>query len=109
MDAQCETLHGHQPSLLRSSGWQASLGDDGEAEKAARRSPKGEDGPPTMKHVYLLQSVEFPDQTYVGLTENLRARVSAHNSGRSPHADKYKPWHLVSYVAFSNDQKAIEF
>jgi hypothetical protein len=33
-----DSLHGHQPSPLRGYGWQASLGDSGEAAKAARRS-----------------------------------------------------------------------
>jgi GIY-YIG catalytic domain len=87
---QCGFLHGHQPSLLRGYGWQASLGC-GEAAKAARRSPQGEDGLASMKYVYLLQSIPFPDQSYVGLTDDLRARFSAHNKGRSPHTDKYKP------------------
>src|SRR5579863_4613739 len=62
-----------------------------------------------MKYVYLLHSLAFPDQTYVGLTDDLRARLSAHNKGRSPHTDKYKPWRLVTYLAFSDEQKAIEF
>jgi predicted GIY-YIG superfamily endonuclease len=62
-----------------------------------------------MKYVYLLQSVAFPNQTYVGLTDDLRARFSAHNKGRSPHTDKYRPWRLVTYVAFSDERKAIEF
>jgi len=42
-----------------------------------------------MKYVYLLQSIAFPNQTYVGLTDDVRARFSAHNKGRSPHTDKY--------------------
>ena len=54
-----DSLHGHQPSLLRSYGWRASPGDSGEAAKAARRSPEGEDGLGPMKYVYLFQSVEF--------------------------------------------------
>jgi putative endonuclease len=62
-----------------------------------------------MRYVYLLQSVEFPDQTYVGLTDDLRSRPSAHNRGHSSHTDKYKPWRLVTYVAFSDERKAIEF
>lgn len=62
-----------------------------------------------MKYVYLLQSIEFPDETYVGLTDDLRARLSAHNAGRSPHTSKFKPWRLVTYVAFSEEQKAVEF
>ncbi|HEY7243036.1 MAG TPA: GIY-YIG nuclease family protein [Xanthobacteraceae bacterium] len=43
-----------------------------------------------------MQSIEFPDETYVGLTDELRARFTAHNSGRSPHTAKYKPWRLVT-------------
>ena len=61
-----------------------------------------------MRYVYLLQSIEFPDQTYVGLTDELRSRFSEHNRGRSPHTAKLKAWRLVSYVAFSDKQKAIE-
>jgi putative endonuclease len=78
--------------------------------KAARRSPQGEDGRGLpMKYVYLLQSVDHPSETYVGLTNDLRARFSAHNAGRSPHTSKYKPWQLVSYIAFSDERKAAEF
>jgi putative endonuclease len=61
-----------------------------------------------MRFVYLLQSIEFPDETYVGLTDDLRSRFTAHNAGRSPHAAKYKPWRLVTYVAFSDERKAVE-
>ena len=62
-----------------------------------------------MKYVYLLQSIEFPDETYVGLADDLRSRFTAHNAGRSPHTAKYKPWRLVTYVAFSDERKAVEF
>jgi putative endonuclease len=62
-----------------------------------------------MKYVYMLQSINFPSQTYIGLTDDLRARLNAHNKGRSSHTDKYKPWQLMTYIAFSNEQKAIEF
>ena len=62
-----------------------------------------------MKYVYLLQSIDYPDETYVGHTDDLRSRFSAHNTGRSPHTNKYKPWRLVSYVAFSDERKAVEF
>ena len=62
-----------------------------------------------MRYVYLLQSIKFPDQTYVGLTDDLRSRFSEHNRGRSPHTAKHRPWRLVSYLAFSDERKAIEF
>ncbi len=63
----------------------------------------------TMKYVYLIQSIPFPDQRYIGVTSDLKNRLAAHNEGRSPHTSKYKPWKLISYVAFSNDEKALEF
>ncbi|MBM3527460.1 MAG: GIY-YIG nuclease family protein [Alphaproteobacteria bacterium] len=62
-----------------------------------------------MKYVNFLQSIEHPDQTYVGLADDLRSRLAAHNSGRSPHTSKYKPWRLVTYVAFSDVAKAVAF
>jgi putative endonuclease len=62
-----------------------------------------------MKYVYLLESINFPNESYVGLTDDLRARFSAHNAGHSPHTAKFRPWRLVSYVAFTDEQKAIAF
>jgi hypothetical protein len=68
-----------------------------EAAKVARRSPKGEDGPVRgMRYVYLLQSFEHPERNYVGLADDLRSRLAAHNAGGSPHTAKYKPWRLVT-------------
>jgi putative endonuclease len=62
-----------------------------------------------MHYVYLLQSEAFPSQRYVGLTSDLRRRLAEHNAGKSPHTSKYVPWRLVTYVAFSNEQKAEVF
>ncbi len=62
-----------------------------------------------MKYVYLLESIAFPEENYVGLTDDLRARLDTHNAGRSPHTAKFKPWRLVTYIAFSDDTKAIAF
>ncbi|MGA7070873.1 GIY-YIG nuclease family protein [Bradyrhizobium sp.] len=62
-----------------------------------------------MHCVYLLQSEAFPGQRYVGLTSDLRRRLAEHNAGKSPHTSKYIPWRLVTYVAFSNEQKAEVF
>jgi len=62
-----------------------------------------------MKYVYLLESINFPNESYVGLTDDLHVRFSAHNAGHSPHTAKFRPWRLVSYVAFTDEQKAIAF
>jgi len=62
-----------------------------------------------MKYVYLIQSIHHPKQRYVGITSDLKARIKRHNEGRSPHTSKYKPWTLITYIAFSNESKAVEF
>ncbi len=58
-------------------------------------------------YVYLLESIGVAGQIYVGHTNDLRTRLDAHNAGQSPHTAKYKPWRLVTYLAFSNDAKAV--
>ena len=62
-----------------------------------------------MKYVYILRSTTYPDETYVGLADDLRARLVAHNEGRARHTAKFKPWTLVTYLGFSDQAKAVEF
>jgi len=62
-----------------------------------------------VQYVYLIQSIPIPSQRYVGITSDLENCLTAHNEGRSPHTAKYKPWKLVTYVAFSNEEKALAF
>ena len=62
-----------------------------------------------MKYVYLIQSIPFPGERYIGITSNIDSRLSDHNEGKSYHTSKYKPWKLITYTAFSDDQKALEF
>ncbi|MCL1785911.1 MAG: GIY-YIG nuclease family protein [Alphaproteobacteria bacterium] len=62
-----------------------------------------------MFYVYLIQSDNFPEQRYVGYTADLQKRLNDHNSGSSFHTNKYKPWKLVTYLGFYNEQSALEF
>jgi predicted GIY-YIG superfamily endonuclease len=62
-----------------------------------------------MKFVYPIRSLSTPDQRYVGVTSNLQERLRAHSDGQSPHTSKYRPWQLVTYICFSDHQRAIEF
>jgi len=57
----------------------------------------------------MLRSIPDPKQTYVGFTEDLKSRLSAHNNGQSPHTSKYKPWELTVYLAFKERARALEF
>jgi predicted GIY-YIG superfamily endonuclease len=62
-----------------------------------------------MMYVYLLESINFPGENYVGLTDDLRKRLVAHNAGQASHTKKFKPWRLVTYLAFSEEAKAVAF
>ena len=62
-----------------------------------------------MHYVYLLQSLTFVDERYVGLTSDLKQRFAEHNARKSPHTSKFSPWRLVTHVAFSDGQKAETF
>ena len=58
---------------------------------------------------YLLQSISHPKQRYVGITENLKNRLSEHNAGASPHTSKWRPWRLVVAICFADKDKAAAF
>ena len=62
-----------------------------------------------MTYVYLLQSETSLDRRYVGVTSDLKRRLAEHNAGKSLHTSNYSPWRLVTYIAFSNRQKAETF
>jgi predicted GIY-YIG superfamily endonuclease len=62
-----------------------------------------------MHYVYLIESVYNRSQHYVGQTGNLKARIDEHNSGKSVHSERYRPWHLVCYLGFAEERKAIAF
>jgi predicted GIY-YIG superfamily endonuclease len=48
-------------------------------------------------------------QPYVGLTGDLRQRLKDHNEGRSPHTARFRPWLLLAYFAFVQEETAINF
>lgn len=60
-------------------------------------------------YVYLIRSISFSDQVYVGITADLKKRLETHNSGGSVHTAKYKPWELIVYMAFKNEKTARQF
>jgi predicted GIY-YIG superfamily endonuclease len=62
-----------------------------------------------MHYVYLLESETFGGPRYIGLTTDLKKRLADHNAGKSRHTSKYMPWKLVTYVAFSDIEKARAF
>jgi putative endonuclease len=62
-----------------------------------------------MHYVYILRSLAAPDQIYCGATEDLTARLSDHNNGRSAHTSKFRPWEIACSIAFPDKTIAYEF
>ena len=62
-----------------------------------------------MHYVYLIRSQTAPSERYVGLCTDLKRRLRQHNAGESAHTSKFRPWDLVTYVAFSDPAKAQAF
>jgi len=63
----------------------------------------------TFCYVYMLQSLDEPDRYYVGMTEDLSGRLSAHNARKVPHTSKFAPWQIETAVAFRDRSKAVAF
>ena len=62
-----------------------------------------------MKYVYILQSLTNVEHFYTGITGDLDARLSKHNSGAVTHTAKYRPWRIKSYIAFADEDRALAF
>jgi len=74
--------------------------------RLSRRSLGG--GGHVVKYVYILQSLAG-EHFYTGMTDDLDARLSKHNAGAVTHTSKFRPWSIESYIAFSDEARAIAF
>jgi len=61
-----------------------------------------------MKYVYILESLDSL-HFYVGITDDLRARLAKHNAREVSHTSKHGPWRIKTYVAFSDAAQAVAF
>src|SRR5204863_6689207 len=67
------------------------------------------EGGPSVYYVYLIESVSAQRERYLGMTTDLKERLREHNAGKSFHTAKFKPWKLITYVAFTDRAKAEAF
>lgn len=58
-----------------------------------------------MYYVYILKS-EKDNGLYTGSTENLKERITAHNSGKVTATKHGGPWKLLYYEAFTSKTNA---
>ncbi len=59
-----------------------------------------------MYFVYSIQSEIDSDRYYIGITTDVTRRLDEHNTGKSLHTNKFKPWRLLTYIAFAERYKA---
>ncbi|OGU75846.1 MAG: excinuclease ABC subunit C [Ignavibacteria bacterium RBG_16_34_14] len=60
-------------------------------------------------YVYILQSINFPGNHYIGYTTDLKKRLLKHNEGGSNYTSKFKPWKLKTAISFEDRDKALAF
>jgi len=63
----------------------------------------------TYFYVYILESIQFQDKTYIGFTSNLKHRLAKHNEGGSIYTSKFNPWKIKNVFAFTDKEKALAF
>jgi predicted GIY-YIG superfamily endonuclease len=61
-----------------------------------------------VKYVYILESLDS-EHFYIGIADDLGARLAKHNAGEVSHTSKYRPWRIKTYVAFSDEKQAFAF
>ena len=60
-------------------------------------------------YVYILESLAESGGYYVGLTDDLNARVVKHNDGGVSHTAKFRPWRIKLAIAFRDRSRAAAF
>ena len=58
-----------------------------------------------MYYVYFLRSTA-DSRFYVGYSDNLRSRLKEHNDGKATYTRKFRPWKLVYYEAYDDQDIA---
>jgi predicted GIY-YIG superfamily endonuclease len=59
--------------------------------------------------VYILRSDADPGRHYVGITNDLPARLEWHNHGPCGHTTSCRPWSPVVSMEFRTEQDAVRF
>ena len=65
--------------------------------------------PGPKRFVYILKSIAFPDEYYVGVTSNMAARIAAHNERLTPSTVHHRPWRVLIVVEFDEEPPALAF
>jgi putative endonuclease len=63
----------------------------------------------SRRFLYIIRSVSDAARRYVGLTQNVPARIEAHNAGQNPSTALWRPWTLAVCIEFSDPVLARRF
>ena len=66
-------------------------------------------GVAAKRFVYILRSNRDPERHYVGVTSDVRERLSWHNAGLNAHTARDRPWHVIVSVEFITEKAALQF
>ena len=58
-------------------------------------------------YVYMLKSIEQKPVTYVGYTNHLKNRITAHNKGKGAKFTRGRKWKLIYKEKYTSKNKAI--
>ena len=56
--------------------------------------------------MYILRSIDHPEQRYIGLTQDPNERLRKHNAKGSIHTSKFCPWRMDVVIGFSDRARA---
>lgn len=56
-------------------------------------------------YIYVIQSIQHYD-LYVGYTTDLKERLKRHNGGFNISTKSHRPWQLIHYEAYRNEEDA---
>ena len=57
--------------------------------------------------VYVLRSLSDRTRYYIGVTSDVKARLSSHNAGECLHSARHRPWELDVLIAFRDQSRAL--
>ncbi len=61
-------------------------------------------------YVYLIKTIKgFKNKSYVGFTNNIKSRITKHNSNKGAKATKGYKWELVYKKGFKDKSNALSF
>lgn len=59
--------------------------------------------------VDVLRSAADPCRRYVGITNDLHARLRWHNDGPSGYTTSHRPWSVIVSIEFADERMAVRF